>query len=899
MMKFLCSDPRTKKAVEWKSHGQQVIADFFFHHRGTAAQKSFEGLVQSIISQIVEQEAKVLDLVLALFQEQYQKQLDAENLGSLLSDVAWLIRSTTLRHNLSAKDVQDILNCELPRKTFRQLVRQPLQNGDTDSDFWDQIERDLPHFQKTWIGHSFDSYPDHWNSSTRSKFDLLVSEWYDAMDLKARLQKLIKYGTPLQFGGGRDSVEEPRTLDYNIEKVVQRHKRRTNCRITLELEIWTLSRLSKIFTSVIDQQHFDLDLCLFLDALDEYDGRPEMIAEFLKDLVSAERRSQTRVRIVFSSRPWKVFMDIFSKDPGFRIHEHTEDDIQELCAQHIQPSIPGYDELKQLISTIAHKAQGVFLWVRLALHDLCAKAAKCVEAGERGRVIRQRLLSALEKIPHDLAEYYQEIIERIPKSIRRATYCLLEAVCRSGAPLSFGDFSVLLSASKVTTSAQLEEFKLKLKLGRSSPPPRSAMIDQIQEISGGLVELVGGGTQLQLLHQTVLEFVQRPDFKQIVLGSRANITDENGHTFLVQRFVCFSDRFVTDGDFLHHLLEAERTTGVSMFKVLQESRFRFSGQSLDDTAPIFVSVLGLAVAAKLDLLLRDVLDSDDNVAVTTKDPLLRLLIFGCKAGFYTKADAVSTIRLLHSHGFSPTRDPVGLEKVLVRHHRRLRFTGGGRSWWFDPATEFESLAIAALDGCNELEPNNIPAHTNNPLICNLSRMLHFSSLKLAQYLLDRGANPNVLDTKHRTPLDVIYFSLDVCNPNLGVALATEKAEICELLASRGGMFSHGRPQMLILPRSRAHPSSLRLSLRFFLPWERRLFLAADKELARQLQEDAAGSSQPLDSSVTLGALARSNNKRSAEDMAARHQDDTQEDESDSSSNNAHENGGVLLADEKD
>jgi hypothetical protein len=53
---------------------------------------------------------------------------------------------------------------------------------------------------------------------------------------------------------------------------------------------------------------------------------------------------------------------------------------------------------------------------------------------------------------------------------------------------------------------------------------------------GGLIEVVGDSTSayIQVLHQTVGDFVRGPRFKRLVLGDRAKITAENGNTFLAK-----------------------------------------------------------------------------------------------------------------------------------------------------------------------------------------------------------------------------------------------------------------------------------------------------------------------------------------------------------------------------
>lgn len=65
-MKYLYQDPRTYELLRaggWKSRARLMMASFFFHDLGNNVQKSFEGLLRSILSQILEQEGDLISLL--------------------------------------------------------------------------------------------------------------------------------------------------------------------------------------------------------------------------------------------------------------------------------------------------------------------------------------------------------------------------------------------------------------------------------------------------------------------------------------------------------------------------------------------------------------------------------------------------------------------------------------------------------------------------------------------------------------------------------------------------------------------------------------------------------------------------------------------------------------------
>ena len=70
----------------------------------------------------------------------------------------------------------------------------------------------------------------------------------------------------------------------------------------------------------------------------------------------------------------------------------------------------------------------------------------------------------------------------------------------------------------------------------------------MRDVSGGLAQAIHDSSPsmlLQLLHQTVMEFIEQPDFRQIVLGPLSCITVENCHTVLTKYLLC-RDTFLSN-----------------------------------------------------------------------------------------------------------------------------------------------------------------------------------------------------------------------------------------------------------------------------------------------------------------------------------------------------------------
>ncbi|KAH7019003.1 hypothetical protein EDB80DRAFT_869678 [Ilyonectria destructans] len=138
----------------------------------------------------------------------------------------------------------------------------------------------------------------------------------------------------------------------------------------------------------------------------------------------------------------------------------------------------------------------------------------------------------------------------------------------------------------------------------------------VREVSEGLVDM--GTGHVQLMHQTVKEFIEAPPFRHLVLGlGRAAITEDNGHYFLSKYLFLYPD------DTLYrqlpfHAREAERTTSLSQYKFFsgaqpEYSNYKFNNSIRGIAISIIPSPLRLATLAGLQLYLEDAYKVDHEV----------------------------------------------------------------------------------------------------------------------------------------------------------------------------------------------------------------------------------------------------------------------------------------------
>lgn len=136
---------------------------------------------------------------------------------------------------------------------------------------------------------------------------------------------------------------------------------------------WTLSQLKTAFRLLIRKcQGRGINLCFFIDGLDEYGGDHDDIAEYFLAFAN-----EPGIKMCLSSRPLVVFEDAFAQYPGLKLQNLTHVDIRRFVEDRLEGhrhmaklSHTHPEEATKLIREIVTKASGVFLWVKLVVKSL-------------------------------------------------------------------------------------------------------------------------------------------------------------------------------------------------------------------------------------------------------------------------------------------------------------------------------------------------------------------------------------------------------------------------------------------------------------------------------------------------------------------------------------------------
>ncbi|KAK8145537.1 hypothetical protein G3M48_004305 [Beauveria asiatica] len=187
----------------------------------------------------------------------------------------------------------------------------------------------------------------------------------------------------------------------------------TKERIRVRLE-WTAEELLSAFLAFIETAAAaaaeKMKICLFVDGMDEFEGNHAMMIHLFRSLATGKRADN--VKMCLSSRPWAVFRDAFEfAVPNLKLQELTYGDMRQYVSETLARSgdvncilQQDTDKGSPFVDALIDRADGVFLWVRLAVEKVLERFAK--EEGMQG------LRDILAALPADLDELFAKLLFR-------------------------------------------------------------------------------------------------------------------------------------------------------------------------------------------------------------------------------------------------------------------------------------------------------------------------------------------------------------------------------------------------------------------------------------------------------------------------------------------------------
>lgn len=238
---------------------------------------------------------------------------------------------------------------------------------------------------------------------------------------------------------------------------------------------WSNDELHSAFIRALDS--YKNGVCLFLDGIDEIkpeDGTKADIPEFLNWAIKLSQRN--KIKLCLASRPDPHILETrLSWYPRLRLQDLNYSDLMAYAKARVEiPEEAISAEKNDLIQSLADKAEGVFLWLILAI--------KSVNEGFRNDDSTVTLQERIDCLPQGLDSLYKDMWARAgadnPFEYRQAAALYFKLLLASKVLLMGGvtAFDIMLATTCLAGRV------LHALADRSKPVPEDDMLQQYRKV---------------------------------------------------------------------------------------------------------------------------------------------------------------------------------------------------------------------------------------------------------------------------------------------------------------------------------------------------------------------------------------------------------------------------------
>lgn len=187
---------------------------------------------------------------------------------------------------------------------------------------------------------------------------------------------------------------------------------------------WTERRLIATFQRALRYKQSSCCFCFFIDGLDEFIGDQNALIDLFQGLASS-----SNAKLCVSSRPLRAFQKAFEFSPKLQLQDLTESDIRKYISDKLPASLESLIAVENsfwisnITNGIIGKAEGVFLWVNLAVKDQ--------NAGIDNNDTLRQLQERLQRLPSEIEDLYAYMLDRIDKIHRKEAAVYLQIALNS------------------------------------------------------------------------------------------------------------------------------------------------------------------------------------------------------------------------------------------------------------------------------------------------------------------------------------------------------------------------------------------------------------------------------------------------------------------------------------
>ena len=304
---------------------------------------------------------------------------------------------------------------------------------------------------------------------------------------------------------------------------------------------WQEHRLrDALHTSI---QQVEGGVCIFVDGLDEYEGKVLQLIQFLRGLTSGIGGRKTRIKVCISSRPEPIPFQLLQDLSNLDISSHNESGIRSYCLltlQELEPMAREGLNISRLSDTIAERAEGVFLWARFALDEL-------IQGHFSGESFEEASVR-LRSIPSDLENLYDRMLSRLQPLEKKECMVMLQLVCFAKSALKWQDHLVATKIA-IGTDLVVEHVGSYQDLA-DAPQSYSTFTRRLRAKAVGLLEVVKASDILKemenarpkLIHKSVGTYLEQKGWQ--VLGDSETYNSAKCESFYVETCTRYLDQFL-------------------------------------------------------------------------------------------------------------------------------------------------------------------------------------------------------------------------------------------------------------------------------------------------------------------------------------------------------------------
>lgn len=271
---------------------------------------------------------------------------------------------------------------------------------------------------------------------------------------------------------------------------------------------WSIPELREILLQTLSS--YEHPICIFIDGLDEIlpaDGSLKLL-----ELVEQFPRCRN-TKLCLASRPEPILQGRLSVYPHLRLQDLTRADLDRYARDHIKQtgvtddentssSSRDFDAAWHPIESIVDKAEGVFLWLVLAVQSI----NKGFIYGDTPSMIQQRI----DNLPGDLMRLYKDMWNRAcedsPKAYRQTAGLYLRLILLDAEPFEPNRFPLLSTLQLMLASTSVADQLLDAIENPLNLIPQERLLKECRNLE----------KQVELYCFGLVEFIQSPSENGVV-----------------------------------------------------------------------------------------------------------------------------------------------------------------------------------------------------------------------------------------------------------------------------------------------------------------------------------------------------------------------------------------------